>query len=474
MTDNIYRHDGTLSAIEFARKVAEDYDARDICEPFAIIDLDVVKRQLDLWNIALPSVKPFYAVKCNPDLNILRALSANGACFDCASVTEIKQIFLDNLAKGNEIILAHPIKSRQCIEYAIENGVTMMTIDSVEELRKIAGVTKKAKLILRIKVTGFDALVDLNKKFGADDVTSKLIFHEAKKIGVKIYGISFHIGSGVVNCRPVALSLANARKLLDYGRMLGHPVDIIDIGGGFVPTSNTEFLKIGHFIENTLSTCFEGVAVSVIAEPGRFLVTNAQYVATRVSQVVLKSISEDIPESYSIYLNDGVYGSFNFVLTEKRKATGYPLFNEREGHMRADIWGPTCCSFDIIEVKFSHFSPIFFKTYSTQNPSYLQNLKSIFRLIVAFQHLEKVTGYCILTVEPILYVCLLTSTGFTLQMCSTSLQQRFGRYRTRFWDMGNDNSIITHAKKKLFLSLFSYKGSLMQCPKEDLCLLAHA
>ncbi|CAJ0591804.1 unnamed protein product [Cylicocyclus nassatus] len=349
MTENVYQHYGSVNAIEFARKVAEDYDARDICEPFAIIDLDVVKRQLELWNFALPSVKPFYAVKCNPDLNVLKTLSANGTCFDCASITEIKLILSNNLAKGNEVIVAHPIKSWQCIEYAIENGVKLMTIDSVEELRKITRITKKAKLILRIKVTGFDALVDLNKKFGADEVTSKLIFHEAKKIGAKIYGISFHIGSGVVNCRPIALSLANARKLLDYGRMLGHPVGIIDIGGGFVPTSNAEFLKIGHFVENTLSTCFEGVAVSVIAEPGRFLVTKAQYVATRVNQVVLKSTSEDLPESYSIYLSDGVYGSFNFVLTEQRKATGFPLFKEREGFMSADIWGPTCCSFDIIE-----------------------------------------------------------------------------------------------------------------------------
>ncbi|VDM81522.1 unnamed protein product, partial [Strongylus vulgaris] len=124
-TDDIYQHDGTANAIEFARKVAADYDARDIFEPFAIIDLDVVKKQLDLWKFALPSVKPYYAVKCNPDLNILKTLSANGACFDCASITEMHQILSNNLAASNEIILAHAIKSRQCIQYAIKNGITM-------------------------------------------------------------------------------------------------------------------------------------------------------------------------------------------------------------------------------------------------------------------------------------------------------------------------------------------------------------
>ncbi|KAL6741561.1 hypothetical protein Aduo_014801 [Ancylostoma duodenale] len=346
--EDICQHDGSISVTDFAKKVAADYDARDVYEPFAIIDLDVVKRQLDLWNFALPSVKPYYAVKCNPDLNILKTLSAYGACFDCASVTEMEQVLTNGLASSDGIILAHPIKSRQCIEYAMQNDITMMTLDSVEELRKIVSITTEAKLILRIRVNGFEALVDLNKKFGADEITSKLIFHEAAKLGAKIYGISFHIGSGVQNCRPMALSLASARKLLDYGRLLGHPVDVLDIGGGFIASSGKNFMKVGHFIENTLSSCFEDIELTVIAEPGRFLVTDAQYVATRVSQVVLKSISEDLPTSYSIYLNDGVYGSFNFVLTEQRKVEGVPLL-KREGYMRADVWGPTCCSFDIIE-----------------------------------------------------------------------------------------------------------------------------
>ncbi|KHJ79700.1 ornithine decarboxylase family protein [Oesophagostomum dentatum] len=323
--DNVYQHDGLLDVTDLARKIAEDYDARNENEPFSIIDLDVVKGQLDLWKDALPSVKPYYAVKCNSDLNILKTLSANGVCFDCASAREIELVQSNELATGNDIILAHPIKSRQCVEFAVANGIRMMTFDSVEELRKICSITKEAKLILRIRVSGFESLVDLNKKFGADDITSKLIFHEAAKMGVKIHGISFHMGSGVENCRPLALSLAVARQVLDYGRLLGHPLDLLDIGGGFMATSKQAFLKIGNFIENTLRTCFKGVPLSVIAEPGRFFVTDAQYVVARVNQVVLKFTAEDLPAFHSIYLNDGVYGSFNFVLTEKRRVKGIPL-----------------------------------------------------------------------------------------------------------------------------------------------------
>ncbi|RCN41292.1 hypothetical protein ANCCAN_12753 [Ancylostoma caninum] len=55
--DDVYQHDGSVTVVDFAKKVATDYDARDVYEPFAIIDLDKVKQQLDLWNFALPSVK---------------------------------------------------------------------------------------------------------------------------------------------------------------------------------------------------------------------------------------------------------------------------------------------------------------------------------------------------------------------------------------------------------------------------------
>ncbi|VDL64493.1 unnamed protein product [Nippostrongylus brasiliensis] len=141
----VVQHDGTLTVNEFARKTAFRYDSKGIQQPFSIIDLDVVKRQLEIWRRALPSVKPYYAVKCNPDLNILRTLSAHGACFDCASLEEMKLVLSHGFATSADIVLAHPVKSEQCIRFALEHGITAMTLDSVEELRKIAEITTDAK-----------------------------------------------------------------------------------------------------------------------------------------------------------------------------------------------------------------------------------------------------------------------------------------------------------------------------------------
>ena len=40
---------------------------------------------MDDWIAALPSVQPFYAVKCNEDPALLKTLAALGSGFDCAS-----------------------------------------------------------------------------------------------------------------------------------------------------------------------------------------------------------------------------------------------------------------------------------------------------------------------------------------------------------------------------------------------------
>uniref|UniRef100_J3MZP9 ornithine decarboxylase n=1 Tax=Oryza brachyantha TaxID=4533 RepID=J3MZP9_ORYBR len=59
---------------------------------FHVLDL---ARVVDLhrgWRRSLPAVRPFYAVKCNPDGAMLAALAALGAGFDCASRAEIEAV----------------------------------------------------------------------------------------------------------------------------------------------------------------------------------------------------------------------------------------------------------------------------------------------------------------------------------------------------------------------------------------------
>lgn len=61
------------------------YHMQDNEEPFYVVDLGQLVKLHDQWTSALPKVWPFYAVKCNEDLALLKTLAALGTGFDCAS-----------------------------------------------------------------------------------------------------------------------------------------------------------------------------------------------------------------------------------------------------------------------------------------------------------------------------------------------------------------------------------------------------
>ena len=58
---------------------------QDVEDPFYVVDLGCVFKLHTEWTRALPSVRPFYAVKCNGDRALLKTLAALGTGFDCAS-----------------------------------------------------------------------------------------------------------------------------------------------------------------------------------------------------------------------------------------------------------------------------------------------------------------------------------------------------------------------------------------------------
>ena len=58
---------------------------QDTEDPFYVVDLGRIVELHTEWVGALPNVRPFYAVKCNEDLALLKTLAALGTGFDCAS-----------------------------------------------------------------------------------------------------------------------------------------------------------------------------------------------------------------------------------------------------------------------------------------------------------------------------------------------------------------------------------------------------
>jgi len=76
---------------------------------FLVTNLACVVKQWIQWRAELPMVEPFYAVKCNPDVAIVRLLASLGCSFDCATMGEI-DLVVNKL--GNKLSFgSHPGKA---------------------------------------------------------------------------------------------------------------------------------------------------------------------------------------------------------------------------------------------------------------------------------------------------------------------------------------------------------------------------
>jgi ornithine decarboxylase len=205
-------------------------------DSFYVVDIGVLVSQVYQWRKYFPRVEPFYAVKCNPDPVFLRTLAILGANFDCASRNEIRLVLeaSEDLPRKPEIIYANPCKARGHLLEAVCRGVRLVTFDNAVEVQKCAAVSKKIELILRIVTDDRGSQCRLSSKFGAPRNKWRPLLSVAKKAGLEVVGVSFHVGSGCRDATRYEMALKDAREIFDMAeREFGFKMTILDIGGGF-------------------------------------------------------------------------------------------------------------------------------------------------------------------------------------------------------------------------------------------------
>jgi diaminopimelate decarboxylase len=318
---------------------------------FYLIDLGEIIKSFSKWITLLPNVKPYYAVKCNPNIAILDALANLGANFDCASQAEIKTI-IELTNDPSRIIFANPCKMSNQIRYARANDVDLMTFDCEEELYKIKLYHPYAKLILRIAVDDSQSLCKFNSKFGCKLNQVEELLKITKTLKLDVCGFSFHVGSGCSSAESFYNAVKDCRDAVNIAKELDIIINIIDLGGGFPGVDeNIKFEDIAMQINKAIQDFFgeelENKSVQFIAEPGRYF---AQKTHTLVLNVIGKKVVKDDDNNKLIlyYLNDGIYGSFNCITYDHQRPVILP-FNERDGKLfKSKIYGATCDSMDMI------------------------------------------------------------------------------------------------------------------------------
>ncbi|KAI9493483.1 ornithine decarboxylase [Zychaea mexicana] len=331
---------------------------------FIVGDLADVHQQYMKWKALLPRIKPFYAVKCNPDQTVVNYLASLGVGFDCASQQEIQQI-PEIGVDPTRMIYANPCKQPSFVHYAAKHNVSLMTFDNMDELYKIKEVYPNAKLVLRILTDDSSAQVRLGLKYGAPPETIDYLLKTAKKLDLNVVGVSFHVGSGCTDAQAYADAVALARNVFAQAEAIGYRMTLLNCGGGMSGSNNEHgitFEDVAATLGQAVDKLFPSPDIEVIAEPGRFFVSSAFTACVQVigrRALIPEEESADIQQQkYMYYLNDGLFGSYLMRFTDNERLNfrvvfknGVFVYEDKKQQEEAptfisNVWGPTCSSFD--------------------------------------------------------------------------------------------------------------------------------
>jgi len=309
--------------------------------PLLVMSVEQIKNNYRYLKEYMPRVNIHYAVKANPDERIIRTLKDLGSCFDVASDGEILQLQALGVT-GEQMVYANPIKPVHGIATARQAGILNYMVDSAPEIEKMARTAPGAGIMVRVRMQNPEALIDLNKKFGAEPADVMPLLLKARECGLHVAGLAFHVGSQATQALAYLNALQVCRKLFDEAAAHGLNLQILDIGGGF-PIRAPGSAKID--IQKMLTTIHQGLEelfpdVEIWAEPGRFICGTAVKLITRV----IGRQHRDNQDWY--FLDEGIYGTFSGVIFDH---WDFELLPFKEGTtITATFAGPSCDSFDVI------------------------------------------------------------------------------------------------------------------------------
>jgi ornithine decarboxylase len=345
-------------------------------DTFYVFDLGNVYRRMKTWKHLMPRVKPFYAVKCNPDEGILSTLATLGSGFDCASQVELNSV-LSLGVSPNSVVYANACKRPSDLRHMKATDTFLTTFDCESELLKIKKYHPRADVVLRIRADDPNARCYLGNKYGAEPYEIEPLLRKAMELDLHLVGVSFHVGSGASDPEAFRMAITSARKVFDSALGIGiTTMSLLDIGGGFSGGTGDgmqALFQVSEVITSSLEEHFpvEFGNVRVIAEPGRYFSEGACSLYTCVYGKRERQVEAKHQMEY--WLTDGLYGSMNCVIYDHAELIAKPLricskkqegelleegeSNHRDNNADADgeeqkycstLFGPTCDGLDTV------------------------------------------------------------------------------------------------------------------------------
>lgn len=314
-----------------------------------------------------------YSVKANSSLAILRLINSVKAGFDIVSGGELERVLSLGKVAAHRVVFSGVGKSAAEMDLALRSGILIFNVESEAEMdlltARAAKLRVRARVALRVNPDVFAETHPYistglrEHKFGVDIREAMAVYRRAAKSRyLNPCGVSVHIGSQIRSAEPFGAAVSRVADLVLQLRRDEIAIQYVDAGGGLGIDYHLEAgavakskdtarggLKATGFdpekqvkayaAELTGSLSRLGGGVTLLLEPGRFLVAQAGALLTRV-----------------LYVKKN--GKKTFVITDAAmndliRPALYQAYHEivpvqpRSGRKRVvDVVGPVCESGD--------------------------------------------------------------------------------------------------------------------------------
>ncbi|MBU0571230.1 MAG: diaminopimelate decarboxylase [Candidatus Omnitrophica bacterium] len=290
-----------------------------------------------------------FSMKSNSNLNVCKALVAEGAGLDIVSGGELYKA-LKAGCPADRLVYASVGKTESEIEYAIRKNIFAFNVESVPELIMIDSVARRLarqpRVALRlnpdVKADTHDYITTgtKEKKFGIDFKTAEDIFDNTNKYSnVSIKGIHAHIGSQITNTEPFAVAI---RKILDFIEKSNIVIEWLNIGGGFGIDYGVEKARTAEDFAAKIIPLLSDKKFKLVLEPGRFIAGAAGILVCKVLYVKATRSGKKfaiVDAGMNDLIRPSLYNAHHEILS---------VVKLRSKPEKYDIVGPICESGDFL------------------------------------------------------------------------------------------------------------------------------
>lgn len=276
--------------------VSLEHVAREVGTPAYVYSVDGIRSQYARLASALAGLphRLHYSVKANSNIAILGVLRGLGAGVDIVSGGEMYRARLAGFG-GADIVFSGVGKTEREMIEALTLDVLLINVESEEELvllDRVAGsMGVRAPVALRVNP---EVMVDTphpytrtgekGMKFGIPYDETLVIAERALGMrNIRLAGLDMHVGSQISQFEPYEIGVGRLLSLMTEIVAAGaKELEYLDIGGGLAVSYDDEHpVDVGAFAE-VVKRLVLPTGMTVLLEPGRFLVGNAGVLLTRV------------------------------------------------------------------------------------------------------------------------------------------------------------------------------------------------